>query len=248
MRAKFLFLVVLGFSGLAFGIRPAHLVLGADDGCPVPCKVKRFDSEQSLVSASMGGSSTNIPLSRFEQRAQRMIQDFESDRIFCSTSSFRVKVNKESKKDSSTRRNDAEEVSLDLQLVHYDITLEQRVPADCGTLECDYTIFSKEEYKGFKDDQKEAFFKCCGHLESVIPEAGKVRMSTKEIAIRQAKISSSWTSGNISYSSEGNIKGRLEGVFVEISKLGWDGKRLTRTVELGAVPKKKKWTSYKEQK
>jgi hypothetical protein len=235
---------------LAAGVQAGNskLMLGTADGLPGECEVGGYDVETGLVKLRAGSQTGTRPFDSFSADAQKKIMGWASDKAYEASNVLRIDIQKES-------APTAKDKAVKDELVVYQISIENRSPFEITNIDITYRVFYEEvhslQYNNYGgrfggsfssggDNTTESKRVLTGKVSVTVAPNGKKTIAIPGVTIRDTRKDKAYTTEI--------YKGRLLGLFCELSKLSVSGETLERQVKDGSIPRETKWSEYKDEK
>ena len=234
-QMKVIGLAVLLLAGSA--LAGSGLILDEKDGLTEKVEVRSYDSKAQAVKVITSNGVVSRPFSTFNAASQKKIMDWHEDQTFQSSARLRIKID-DIEKDGSPE--DTKEIS-------YKIILTNRSDIELTGIKIDSRIFY--EYQINQEDSDRAKQYKVNHFEVDIPAGEERVFQTKPLEIRsfEKRVEVHNTGEEKGYVTK-SVEDKLLGIDFSFTKIGFDGKTISRKAKDGRVPSSKKIADFELKK
>lgn len=116
------------------------------DGRAIRGRVLRYDAKKRAVTMERDNKKVvTVPLSIFSEKDQEYVLTWEFNKVFLSTSSFKIKAKRQSRKDKSYGTLSSQRK---VEACNYEVTLQNRSSSKLNNLTMDYCTFYEQQKHG----------------------------------------------------------------------------------------------------
>jgi hypothetical protein len=231
----------------------SSLKLEAQDGLAGGGEVRGYDAEKGIVRVMTGGAVTNLPLHFFNPKIQGQIIDWSVDKAFLSSSGLRISIKKQEEK----TREKGSYTKSETNFVSYTINILNSSPHEIKGVKVTHRIFWEKQV--FEKNKNRSGVYLIGTRQIDLKPGQDLTFETEVVPIRDnvvvggvGKSYQTFSTGDGgSFTVQGNsvetynVKDRLTGMHLRVSKAGWDGKVIERDFKNGVVPNQSAWKDYR---
>ncbi len=216
---------LMGLDVFAAGAALYRDFLSADDK-PIRGRIMRFDVRTQNVTIERDTKKVfRVPLRAFSDKDQKYILQWEFNKVFLSSNTFRIDANRKKMKEvEGADQNSYRSDSSEYEDFGYEILLKNRSTSELKDLELEYCIFYEQDKGGGTKKVEEGVLYGTLELGALSPK------SSQELLTAPVTIYTHELDSNYYYTSGGanKISGQVRGIWVRVSMKSEGGGVLMR--------------------